>query len=110
MGLLVGAFCVTAVTALAEAPRQRPNILFIFADDHSPRTVSCYPGAYEMACTPNIDRLAASGIRFRAAYFGSWCMPSRASLLTGLHPHAIESMRMEGAYPGSTYDPQRCRF
>jgi arylsulfatase A-like enzyme len=63
-----------------------------------------------MARTPNIDRLAAAGIRFRAAYFGSWCMPSRASLLTGLHPHAIESMRMEGAYPGSTYDPARCRF
>jgi arylsulfatase A-like enzyme len=110
LGLMLGAFFATAVTAVAEGPRQRPNILFIFADDHSPRTVSCYPGAYEMACTPNIDRLAASGIRFRTAYFGSWCMPSRASLLTGLHPHAIESMRMEGPYPGSTYDPQRCRF
>jgi arylsulfatase A-like enzyme len=37
-------------------------------------------------------------------------MPSRASLLTGLHPHSIQSMRMEGTYPGSTYDPTQCPF
>ena len=88
----------------------RPNILFIYADDHSPKTVSCYEGAYPMARTPNIDRLAASGVRFRAAYLGSWCMPSRASLLTGVHPHAIKSMRMTGSNPRSTYDPEQCRF
>ncbi len=88
----------------------RPNILFIYADDHSAKTLSCYERSYRMANTPNIDALAASGVRFRAAYLGSWCMPSRASLLTGLHPHGIESMRMSGDYPGSTYDPQQCRF
>lgn len=103
------AVCPYCSTTAAAAPR-RPNILFIYADDHSPKTVSCYEGAYPMAHTPHIDRLAASGVRFRAAYLGSWCMPSRASLLTGLHPHAIESMRMTGDYPGSTYDPQQCRF
>jgi hypothetical protein len=48
------------------ALRQKPNILFIYADDHSPKTVSCYEGAYPMARTPNIDSLAASGVRFRA--------------------------------------------
>jgi arylsulfatase A-like enzyme len=37
-------------------------------------------------------------------------MPSRASILTGHHPHAIQSMRMEGKYPGSTYDPKKCPF
>jgi arylsulfatase A-like enzyme len=37
-------------------------------------------------------------------------MPSRASLLTGRLPHAIESMRMSGQYPGSTYDPAQCPF
>jgi len=63
-----------------------------------------------MARTPNIDKLAASGIRFRAAYLGSWCMPSRAALLTGLQPHAIQSMHMTGQYPGSAYDPEQCRF
>jgi arylsulfatase A-like enzyme len=93
-----------------ESGSRKPNILFIYADDHSPKTLSCYEGAYPMARTPHIDRLAASGVRFRAAYLGSWCMPSRASLLTGLHPHAIESMRMTGANPRSTYDPDFCRF
>lgn len=108
MAMLCGSF--SGATAAENGDRQKPNILFIYADDHSPKTVSCYEGAYTMAHTPNIDRLAASGVRFRAAYLGSWCMPSRASLLTGLHPHAIESMRMAGQYPGSTYDPQQCRF
>jgi len=95
---------------LAGSAFARPNILFIFSDDQSYKTVSCYPEALPGARTPNIDALAASGIRFTHAYMGSWCMASRASLLTGLQPHGIESMRMEGAYPGSTYDPQKCRF
>jgi arylsulfatase A-like enzyme len=97
------------LVAASETPA-RPNILFIYADDHSPKTLSCYERAYPMAKTPHIDALAASGVRFQGAYLGSWCMPSRASLLTGHHPHAIESMRMEGPYPGSEYDPQQCRF
>jgi len=88
----------------------RPNILLIFADDHSAKTLSCYERAYPLASTPNIDRLAAQGVRFSAGYMGSWCMPSRASLLTGLHPHGIQSMRKEGTYPGSTYDPMLCPF
>jgi arylsulfatase A-like enzyme len=87
-----------------------PNILFLFSDDQSYKTVSCYPEALPGAHTPNIDALAQRGVRFTHAYLGSWCMPSRASLLTGRHPHAIESMRMEGIYPGSTYDPAVCRF
>ncbi len=103
---LVLAFVCPQITR-AEKP---PNILFIYADDHSPKTLSCYEGAYPMAKTPHIDKLAASGVRFQGAYLGSWCMPSRASLLTGHHPHAIESMRMEGQYPGSAYDPKQCRF
>ncbi|MBI2478924.1 MAG: sulfatase-like hydrolase/transferase, partial [Planctomycetia bacterium] len=90
--------------------KPRPNILFIYADDHSPKTVSCYEGAYPIARTPNIDALAARGVRFQGAYLGSWCMPSRASLLTGHHPHAIQSMRIEGQYPGSVYDPRQCPF
>lgn len=63
-----------------------------------------------MARTPRIDALAATGVRFQGAYLGSWCMASRASLLTGHHPHAIQSMRMEGQYPGSVYDPRQCPF
>ena len=61
----------------------RPNILCIFTDDQSYRTVSRYPGAYKFANTPNIDGLAQNGIRFDNAYIGAKCVPSRASFLTG---------------------------
>ena len=84
----------------------KPNILFIYTDDQSYRTVSCYPGSYDFVQTPNIDALARRGIRFDAAYIGTWCMPSRASLLTGHLQHGVNSMRMEGEYPGSEYDPE----
>ena len=94
----------------ADEAKQRPNILFIYTDDHSHRTVSCYPEAYDWVRTPNIDRLAERGIRFTHAYIGTWCMPSRATLLTGHHPYGVESMRMVGQYPGSTYDPAKCLF
>ena len=63
--------------------KTKPNILFIYTDDHSHRTVSCYPEAYPWVKTPNIDALAANGVRFASAYVGTWCMPSRAALLTG---------------------------
>ncbi|MGB7344170.1 MAG: sulfatase-like hydrolase/transferase [Pirellulaceae bacterium] len=90
--------------------QERPNILFIYTDDQSHRTVGCYPDSYDWVQTPNIDQLARQGVRFDHAYIGAWCMPSRASMLTGLHQHGIESMRMEGTYPGSAYDPDQCRF
>ena len=89
---------------------KRPNILFIYADDQSHRTVSCYPEAYDWMKTPNIDRLATNGVRFAHAYIGTWCMPSRATMLTGHHQFGIKSMRMTGQYPGSTYDPKQCPF
>lgn len=96
--------------ALLTSAADRPNILFIYTDDHSYRTVGCYPEAWSFVRTPNIDALAAQGVRFKYAYIGTWCMPSRASLLTGHYQHGVQSMRMEGPYPGSTYDPERCPF
>jgi arylsulfatase A-like enzyme len=89
---------------------KKPNILLVYTDDQSYKTVRCYPESWPWVKTPNIDALAKSGVRFRGAYLGSWCMPSRASLLTGRQPHGIQSMRMAGAYPGSTYDPKKCPF
>ena len=99
-----------AARAIPAAEGGRPNILFIYTDDHSYRTVSCYPQAYPWAKTPTMDRLAAEGVRFEYAYIGSWCMPSRATLLTGHHQFGVESMRMVGPYPGSDYDPEKCPF
>ncbi len=103
-------FFVFSTLVLRCLATDRPNILFIYTDDQSTRTVSAYPDAYHWVDTPNIDRLAGEGVLFKHAYIGSWCMPSRATILTGLHQHAIESMRMEGEYPGSAYDAEKCKF
>jgi len=100
------ALCLSLVASAA----QQPNILFIYTDDQSTRTVGCYEDAFDFVKTPNIDALAKSGVRFARAYIGSWCMPSRATMLTGHHQHGVESMRMEGEYPGSAYDPKLSPF
>ena len=89
---------------------EKPNILFIYTDDQSHRTVSAYPESYDWVKTPNIDQLAKEGVRFTQGLIGSWCMASRASLLTGLQQHGIESMKCVDPYPSSTYDPKQCRF
>jgi arylsulfatase A-like enzyme len=103
-------FALLAAAAYAAATPEKPNILFIYTDDHSYRTVSAYPEAYSWVKTPAIDSIARDGVRFASAYIGTWCMPSRATLLTGKHQFAVESMRMEGKYPGSTYDPAKTPF
>jgi arylsulfatase A-like enzyme len=111
LAAVLGILGIPLVARAADTPKQsRPNILFIFADDQSYKTVGCYPEAWPWVKTPNLDALARAGVRFHGAYLGGWCMPSRASMLTGHHPHGIQSMRMEGAYPGSTYDPKQCPF
>ena len=108
IGILVSALAV--LTSGVYGQQKRPNILFIFTDDQSFRTVSCYPGAYNYASTPNIDRLAETGIRFDQAYIGAKCVPSRAGMLTGRFQYACAegpeykwwptALRSEGYYTG----------
>lgn len=62
----------------------RPNFIVIMVDDLGFSDVGCYGGEIS---TPNIDSLGMNGIRFTQMYNGARCCPSRASLLTGLHPH-----------------------
>src|SRR5215210_6513566 len=100
---------ILATSTVADTVKQ-PNILLIYTDDQSYKTLRCYPESWPWVKTPHIDALAKAGVRFHGAYLGGWCMPSRASILTGRHPHGIQSMRMEGPYPGSTYDPKQCPF
>src|SRR2546422_11023076 len=64
--------------------KHKPNIIFILADDLGYGDLGCY-GQMKIK-TPNIDRLAAEGMRFTQCYAGSTvCAPSRCSLMTGMH-------------------------
>jgi len=68
----------------AYAAQRRPNIVFILADDMGVGDLGCY--GQKILKTPNIDRLAAEGMRFTSAYAGAMvCAPSRGTLMTGYH-------------------------
>jgi len=68
----------------ASAAPAKPNIIYILADDMGFSDLGCYGS--EIA-TPNLDALAAGGLRFTQFYNTARCCPTRASLLTGLYPH-----------------------
>lgn len=70
------------VPSLVQAT-ERPNIILIMADDMGYSDIGCYGGEID---TPNIDRLASEGMRFRQFYNNAKCTMSRASLMTGLYP------------------------
>ena len=67
-------------------PDQRPNIVYIMTDDHTAQMMSCYDRRFIE--TPNLDRIAADGVRFTHSYVAnSLSGPSRACMLTGKHSH-----------------------
>jgi len=72
---------------------QRPNILLILNDDMGYSDLGCYGGEVR---TQALDRLATGGLRFTQFYNTARCCPSRASLLTGLHPHQADVGHMMG--------------
>lgn len=70
--------------------KQKPNFLIIMSDEHGPMFSSTY--GHKIVETPNMDRLARSGVTFDAAYCNSpLCVPSRLSFLTGRHPNRIKA-------------------
>jgi choline-sulfatase len=76
------------------------NLLFILSDEHSRRVLGCY--GHTMIRTPNLDRLAARGVRFTDAYCNSpICVPSRAALATGRYVHKIRFWDNAIPYDGS---------
>lgn len=101
--LAAGYFVFGTVTGLnAQSPIRkdsRPNIIVILADDLGFSDVGCYGGEIK---TPNIDYLAANGLRFTQFYNTSRCCPTRASLLTGLYNHqaGIGEMSEDRNQPG----------
>ena len=72
----------------------RPNILFIMADDHAAKAISCY--GYGINHTPHLDRLAQEGMRLNHCYVSnSICTPSRAAILTGTYNHVNGVMTLD---------------
>ncbi len=91
---------ITGATALAA---KRPNVLFIFTDDHAPHAIGAYQGwLKDVNPTPNIDRLAGQGMLFQNSFCtNSICGPSRAVILTGKHSHLNGFMRNGNRFDGS---------
>ncbi len=92
---------LTGLAATAAAPAaQRPNIVWIFSDDHTQQAIGAY-GSHlaKLNPTPNIDRIAKEGMRFDRCYVGnSICAPARATLLTGKHSHLHGKMDNRGGF------------
>ncbi len=84
--IFVFAATVLWLPCLAMADQTRPNVLFIAVDDLND-WIGCL-GGHPQASTPNIDRLAASGVRFTNAHCAApACNPSRTAIMTGISPH-----------------------
>lgn len=89
-------------TGLATAPQPgRPNVIIIMADDMGFSDIGCYGSEIP---TPNLDALAANGLRFSQFYNSARCSPTRAALLTGLHPHQA-GMGVLAESPGAPVNP-----
>lgn len=79
---------------------KRPNIIVIVTDDQRPDAMSCFEGTSTLSFmkTPNMDRLAADGVRFRNTFVTtSLCSPSRASMMSGkyVHTHRVNRLRAD---------------
>jgi uncharacterized sulfatase len=86
---LTTAIVCAAAIALPAAAAERPNILWISAEDLSAGTLGCYGG---QARTPRLDALARSGLRFDAAFGAApVCAPSRSAIITGVMPAETQS-------------------
>ena len=89
---------VLSVTPVRAAEPPRPNVLVILADDLGFSDLGAYGGEID---TPNLDRLAAGGLRFTQGYNTARCWPTRAALLTGYYPQAIGRDALPGAQGGA---------
>ncbi len=88
---------------------EKPNIVFLFSDDHALNAISAYGGRFEkLAPTPNIDRLASEGAIFKNSFCAnSICGPSRACILSGKHSHKNGFLRNSG---GKGFDQSQWTF
>jgi arylsulfatase A-like enzyme len=97
---LVGGVLALASMMPSSHAAEKPNIIWIFSDDHSFQTIGAYGGPLQkLNMTPNIDRIAKEGMRFDRCYVtNSICAPSRAVLLTGKHSHLNGKIDNRGGF------------
>lgn len=89
LSLAAAAVLTLGGMAFAAEPDARPNVIMLFSDEYDFSYVGAFGGRF---LTPNIDRLAAEGVRFTEAYsVSSVCNPSRFSVLTGLYPSSCQT-------------------
>jgi len=98
LGILILSLGQFSVAVATRAVESRPNILFILADDVGQEALECYGG--ESYATPNLDRLAADGLRFDHVYSAPVCHPSRITLLTGRYPVHVDNPAW-GTFPAT---------
>ncbi len=92
--ILAVSVSVLGLSQTAVLAAGRPNIVFIFTDDHAAHAMSCYGSKINQ--TPHLDRIAQQGMKFTRCYVGnSLCGPSRATVLTGKHSH-LNGFRQNG--------------
>ncbi|MCP4310164.1 MAG: arylsulfatase [Bacteroidetes bacterium] len=92
------------IISACSSPLEKPNIVFILADDMGHSDLGCY-GA-EIIETPHIDGLAAEGLRFTNFYNTGRCWPTRTSLLSGYYPHQVLSDEIPGVdYESGNFSP-----
>src|SRR5262245_39459232 len=88
----------TFAASSTQAGEKRPNSLVVLSDDHSAVFLGCYGD--KQIQTPNLDKLALSGMRLDRAYVTTpQCVPSRASIMTGRSPIAIQMTRFSAPLP-----------
>jgi len=99
MQSLILAVTVLALAASCVTAAERPNILYIMADDHAAHAISALGSTINK--TPNIDRIASGGMRFTNCFVtNSICTPSRAAILTGKYSH-INGVPVFNRFDGS---------
>ena len=89
VGIYIAYFLVLFISIVAYGNDKRPNVVFFLVDDMGWKDAACFGS--EFYETPNIDTLAATGVKFNQAYAACQvCSPTRASILTGQYPARLQ--------------------
>lgn len=103
---IVSLLFLVQMTAFGQSAPTKPNIIFIMADDLGWGELGCYGNTFNE--TPNLDKLAADGIRFTHAYAAApLCSPTRASLMTGQVPARVRITDFLGDHSDRYLDPAK---